>query len=61
MTGENPQSVDVKRIQGKYTNYYRIRLGDYRVIYAIIRGKIVVINTIRSGARGDVYKKGTDL
>ena len=61
MIGDNPQRVDVKRIKGKRCDYYRIRLGDYRVVYAIIRGKIVVISTLLAGARGDIYKKGKGL
>ena len=57
LVGEHPEKVDVKRIKGKRNDYYRIRLSGYRVIYAIINGKIVVINTILAGSRGDVYKK----
>ena len=57
MIGENPEKVDVKRIKGKRNDYFRIRIGGYRVIYAIINGKIVVINTLLAGPRGDIYKK----
>ena len=57
LVGEHPEKVDVKRIKGKKNDYYRIRLGAYRVIYTVINGKVVVINTILAGARGDVYKK----
>lgn len=57
LVGDHPEKVDVKRIRGKRNHYYRIRLGNYRVVYAIINNKIVVINTILAGARGDVYKK----
>ena len=57
ITGDHPESVNVKRIQGKRSNYYRIRLGDYRVIYTIINGKIIVINTLLAGSQGDIYKK----
>ena len=57
LVGEHPERIDVKRIKGRRNDYYRIRLGGYRVVYAIINGKIVVINTLLAGARGDVYKK----
>ncbi len=57
ITGEHPESVDVKSIKGKRGEYYRIRLGNYRVVYAIIDGVIVVITTLLAGPRGDVYKK----
>jgi mRNA interferase RelE/StbE len=57
LVGEHPEMVDVKRIKGKRNDYFRIRLGDYRIVYAIINKKIVVINTLLAGSRGDVYKK----
>ena len=61
LVGDHPEKVDVKRIQGKRNVYYRIRLGGYRVVYAIINGKIVVIKTLLAGSRGDVYKKMSGL
>ena len=61
LVGEHPEKVDVKRIKGKRNDYFRIRLGGYRVVYAIINGKIVVINTLLAGPRGDVYKKMTGI
>ena len=61
MIGDHPERVDVKRIQGKRSTYYRIRLSDYRVVYTVINGRIVVITTILAGARGDVYKKMSGL
>ena len=57
LVGEHPEQVDVKRIRGKRNSYYRIKLGSYRIVYAIINGKIVVINTLLAGSRGDIYKK----
>ena len=57
LTGEHPEKINVKRIKGKRSEYYRIRLGEWRVIYGIINGKIVVITTLFAGPRGDVYKK----
>ena len=57
LLGDHPEKVDVKRIKGKRNDYYRIKLGGYRVVYAIINRKIIVISTILAGARGDVYKK----
>lgn len=57
LIGEHPEKVDVKRIKGKRNDYFRMRLGNYRVVYTIIDGKIVVISTLLAGTRGDVYKK----
>lgn len=61
MTGDHPERVDVKRIRGKHNDYYRIRIGSARIVYALINGKIVVITTLLAGPRGDVYKKMNGL
>ena len=61
LVGEHPEKVDVKRIKGKRNDYYRIKLGGCRVVYAIINGKIIVISTLLAGVCGDVYKKMSGL
>ena len=61
LLGDNPESTDVKRIKGKHNDYFRIRLGSYRVVYAVINGTIVVIMTLLAGSRGDIYKKMSGL
>ncbi len=61
LIGDHPDKIDVKRIKGKRNDYYRIKLGGYRVVYAIINGKIIVISTFLAGSRGDVYKKMSGL
>ncbi len=61
LIGEHPESIDVKRIKGKKNDYYRIKLGGYRVVYTLINNTIVVVTTILAGPRGDVYKKMTGL
>ena len=60
ITDDHPEEIDVKKISGKMNEYFRIRLGNYRVIYAVINKRIVVINTLLAGAREDVYKKMTN-
>ena len=57
LKGDHPETVDIKRIQGKHKNYYRMRLGGYRIIYMIMNDTIIVVNTLLAGSRGDVYKK----
>lgn len=61
LIGDHPEKIDVKRIKGKRNDYYRIRIGEYRLVYAVIDGKIVVIKTLAAGARGDVYRKMSGL
>ena len=46
---------DVKAMQG-YRGYYRLRVGDYRVIYTIDNGELLIM-VIDVGNRGDIYKR----
>lgn len=43
-----------KSLSGNLRGFYRYRIGDYRVIYQIIREEIV-IEVVRIGHRKDVY------
>ncbi|MBQ6001926.1 MAG: type II toxin-antitoxin system RelE/ParE family toxin [Synergistaceae bacterium] len=54
---DNPERVDVKTIRGKRGKYYRMRIGGWRVIFSVVNGNVIVINTILAGSRGDIYKK----
>lgn len=52
---ENPRPSGVKKLKGVSETLYRIRSGDYRVIYTIDDGiKIVDIRQI--GNRKDIYR-----
>lgn len=42
-----------KKLAGK--DYWRIRAGDYRIIYTIDKGILLVL-VIRIGLRKDIYK-----
>lgn len=55
--GEHPEKVDLKTIKGKKGTYYRLRIGDWRVIYMIDGDKMIIINTLMAGSRGDIYKR----
>lgn len=44
---------DIKKLQG-YLTLYRLRIGDYRVIYEIIDDKIIIDAIL---PRGAAYKK----
>lgn len=57
MLNDHPESADLKRLKGKHAAYYRMRIGDFRVIYTVLNGKIIVVDTVFAGARGDIYKK----
>ena len=42
-----------KKIRGK-ENWYRIRIGDYRIIYSP-QNEVLVVTVIRVGHRKDIY------
>ncbi|MEH2174379.1 type II toxin-antitoxin system RelE family toxin [Nostoc sp.] len=48
-----PRPNGVKKLKGK-ENAYRIRLGEYRVIYDIF-DDILVVNVVEVGHRSKVY------
>jgi mRNA interferase RelE/StbE len=50
---ENPRPSGYKKLKGE--DAYRIRVGDYRVIYEIDDGKIIV-TVVSVGHRKDIYK-----
>jgi mRNA interferase RelE/StbE len=51
-----PMPINSKKLKGKFGEFYRIRVGDYRVIYTIIeKEKVIIIEKI--GSRKDIYKK----
>lgn len=50
-----PYEGDIKPLAG-YTDRFRLRVGDYRVIYRVENTRLIVF-VIDIGNRGDVYKK----
>jgi mRNA interferase RelE/StbE len=44
-----------KYFSGELKRYYRLRIGDYRVIYHILNKEVTVL-TVKIGTRGNVYK-----
>lgn len=49
----NTQGLNIVAMQD--VDAFRVRIGDYRVIYEINDDELVLI-VIKIGARGDVYK-----
>ena len=46
---------NIKRMKGYEGEIYRLRVGDFRILYEIIKDKLVIF-VFRIGSRGDVYK-----
>jgi mRNA interferase RelE/StbE len=51
---DNPRPLSCKKLQGT-NDAYRIRTGDYRVIYTV-DDQIVTVEIVKIGNRKDVYK-----
>jgi len=50
---ENLPSGDIKHLQG-YANIYRLRAGDFRVIFSIEENTIIIRDIL---PRGEAYKR----
>ena len=51
----NPTPPGVKALQGTKERTYRIRSGDYRIVYRIEAARLVVL-VLRIAPRRDVYR-----
>ncbi len=52
-----PRSTGSRKLQGS-EHLYRVRVGDYRVVYSI-ENKVLLIEVIRVGHRKDIYRELT--
>jgi mRNA interferase RelE/StbE len=50
---DNPRPSGVKKLQ--VFEYYRIRIGDYRVVYSI-NDKVHLVKVLDLGHRKDIYR-----
>lgn len=51
----DPRPHGCKKLSGKY-DYYRIRVGDWRIIYKIQDDQLIIL-VIDIGPRGSVYQE----
>ncbi len=50
-----PNGEDIKKLKG-YSDLLRLRVGDYRIIYTVNNGELLVI-VIDAGNRGEIYNQ----
>ena len=50
-----PYDGDIKKVEGR-GNYFRLRIGVYRIIYTVDHGKLIVA-VIDANTRGQIYKR----
>ena len=57
LLARNPYSnlLNIKKMRDKH-DLYRVRIGDYRVVYEI-RKQYLVVLVIKIGHRSDVYRR----
>ena len=56
MLRENPFfGPNIKRLKGSYSDYYRFRVGQYRVFYKVDR-EIVTVYIVSIAHRKDAYR-----
>jgi len=53
---DNPRPPGVEKLSGA-TEKYRVRQGDYRIVYEI-QDDVLVVYVVRIADRKDVYRKG---
>ena len=53
--GQTPRPAGVEKLQGQ-ENRYRVRVGEYRVLYEI-EDRVLLVLVIRIGHRRDVYRR----
>ena len=52
-----PEEGDIKQLKGKKSRgLYRLRVGDYRIIYTVDNGRLIVC-VIDAGNRGQIYNR----
>ena len=53
---QNPELLknNIKPLKGKYKGLYRLRVGNYRVVYRLNKEEITIL-IIRIGHRKDIY------
>jgi mRNA interferase RelE/StbE len=55
MLAENPRPQGIKKIEGE-DELYRLRVGDYRILYQI-KARVLLVLIIGVGHRREVYRR----
>lgn len=53
--GEHFDSVPHLQLQGQWASYFKLRVGDYRVVYEIFEAESIIF-IVRIRHRRDVYR-----
>ncbi|MGF1514095.1 MAG: type II toxin-antitoxin system RelE/ParE family toxin [Elainellaceae cyanobacterium] len=47
--------LDIKKLKGQWEGYFRLRVGQIRVIFTLVEGEIEILLIYDIDFRGDVY------
>ncbi len=53
---QNPETLknNIKQLKGKYSGLFRLRVGNYRIIYKMYNEKLLIV-IVRIGHRKEIY------
>lgn len=54
LLGNNPHPPTAKTLSG-HTGYFRVRVGDYRIVYTVENERLLVL-VLTLGHRGEIYR-----
>jgi len=56
LLAKNPEALknNIKPLKGNYSGLYRLRVGNYRVIYKMEKQKLIIL-IVRIGHRKEIY------
>ena len=52
---DDPRPPGVEKLSGEDEEFYRVRVGDYRIIYKI-EDKVLLVVVVKVGHRREVYR-----
>lgn len=52
---QNPRPSGIKKLGGE-NNVYRLRVGDYRILYEV-RDEVLLVLVVKVGHRREIYRK----
>ncbi|MGF1536269.1 MAG: type II toxin-antitoxin system RelE/ParE family toxin [Elainellaceae cyanobacterium] len=47
--------LDIKKLKGQWEGYFRLRVGQIRVIFTLVEGEIAILLIYDIDFRGDIY------
>lgn len=56
LLAQNPRPDGCKKLKGQNKTYFRVRVGNYRIIYTIDDGVLLIV-VVAVGHRKEIYKK----